>query len=210
MAIAGKKALVKVSGSAVAFTNEPTTADETLKVFQITDQTKRVWDRKSNITVEESTDNGTTWSAASGYSLDRLAGKVIFATAQAAGTQIRVSGSYLPLSIAAECKEYSYSLQGDNQDASSFGADFIKRKQGLKDISGSLSQWYVDTYFKDALTSGEPIVLEIYADSSANYDFRVWALLAKDEISSAVDGLIEAKVEFEGTADIDGRVISNG
>lgn len=213
MATAGLRAQVRVSGPPVAFTNEPTTADETLSRYRIADAARTVWERTGPVAVSRSTDGGGTFSAVpeGEYALDRLSGTVHFHAAQAAGTQVQVSGAYLPLSVAAEAKEYSYTLTGNNTEASRFGDAYTRRAQGLKDVSGSLSQWTTaERYFEDALTAGEPLVLEFYSDANAAPDLRVWARVSSSEMQAAVDGLMESAVEWEGTSDTDGRVVSLG
>lgn len=52
MALAGRKAQVKISGTATTFTGETTTTTDD-QIYQIDDTTKRVWDRTATITVYE-------------------------------------------------------------------------------------------------------------------------------------------------------------
>lgn len=208
MAKAGRKALIKVSGAAVAFTDAATTANGARTEYQITDTSKRVWDPTAPITVERSPD-GTTWTTVtSGFTLDRLNGKVLFSVAQASGTLIRVDGSYLPMTTAGEAYEFTYTLEADNQDFSAFQDEWVKRQQGQKDASASLSKWHIDQTFKDKLESGAQLVLEFYVDSSVGIDLKMWAICASDEISASADGLIEESIEFEGTTDMDGRMVA--
>lgn len=203
MAYAGKKALVKISGDPVAFTDEPTTANAGLTVFQITDATKQVWALDIAITVERSTDGGVTWVAldptTDGYTLQRLTGSVIFANARNAGTEIRVSGQYLPMSTAAECHEWDSTINGDLIDVTRFQSDWTEKIQGLKSAEGSLSRWWnIDTYFTDSLIAGKPVVIELYAQDSFEPD-KIWAILTSDEMSAAVDGAVEDEVSYEST-----------
>lgn len=210
MAIAGRRALVRVSGAPVAVTGEATTADGALRSFTITNPAYRVWDRAAPVAVTRSTD-GTTFTAvpAAEYTVNRLSGTVTFATPQAAGTQVRVSASYLPLAAAAEAKEFSYTLAGKQAEVSTFGASYVQRQQVQRDVTGSLSMWTTaDRTFEDALTADRPVVLEFYSDSSAAPDFRAWALVSKDDIKAAVDGMAETSVEWEGTPDTEGRITS--
>lgn len=206
MAYAGRKCQIKLGGAPVALSNAATTADGARKVYQITDAAKRVLDPNVVLTIEKSTD-GTTWSAASGFTVDRLTGKVNFSVAQAVGTQIRVSGSYLPMTAIGEAFEFTYTLEGDNQDVSSFSNDYIKRIQGIKDATASLSRWYVDNTFYDRLMAGSLCMLEFWINGTTP-DLKMWAILASDELSGSVDGVIEESLEFEGSADADGRVVS--
>lgn len=213
MATAGFRAQVMVAGAPVPFADAPTTADATLTRFRVSDPDRSVWDRSAAFTVRRSGDAGATFTAvpAGEYTLDRLSGTVVFAAAQPAGTVVQVSGSYLTLSAAAEAKEYSYTLTGNNAEATRFGDGYARRAQTQKEVTGSLSQWATaDRYFEDALASGQPVVLAFYSDAGAAPDLRVWALVASSEISAAVDGLVETSVEWEGTPDADGRAVSLG
>jgi hypothetical protein len=208
MALIGRKCIVKISGTSAALTNEATTADGTRTTYQITNTAKRALDPTASQTVQTSPD-GTTWTTIStGFTLNRLEGKVVFGSAQAAGTQVRISsGSYLPLSIAGEANDFKYTIEADNQDVTTFNTDYIKRKQGQKDASASLSGFYVDRTFYDKLTAGALCVLEFWRDNS-NIDMKMWGIIPKDEISASPDGMVEESVDFEGSADIDGRVVS--
>lgn len=209
MATAGRKALVKVSGVAVAFTNEATTGNAGRTVYTISNAAKAIWGLTVTITVENDAAGNAIYAASTGYTINRLLGQVTFATAKAAGTNVRVSGSYLPVSTAAEAKAYNYSLMTQNIPDNEFGDTQVTRVAAQKDASGSLGQWWsTDTYFSDALTAGNPVVLEFYSDSTGALDVRMWALLNKVGIQAVVDGLVEQSVEFQGTTDADKRTIS--
>ncbi|HET7657517.1 MAG TPA: hypothetical protein VFK37_04435 [Bacillales bacterium] len=214
MAVAGFKAQVNVSGTPVAFADEPTTPNADLTTYQINDNLKRVWDAQADITVEQSTDGGTTWNATDPktYKLNRLTGTVLFDAAQASGEQVRVSGQYLPMSKAAEAYEYKYKIEADNQDQHEFGVVYNKRVQGLKDVTGSIKRWYqTNSFFFDALNNEDVVVLEFYSDSSAaSPDLKAWAILSGDKPSVKVDGLVEEEIDFEGTEDRDGRAVAIG
>lgn len=206
MATPGRKALVKVSGAPVTLANAATTADGARFAYTITNVAQRVLDHSAAVTVETSPD-GTNWSAASGYTLDRLFGRVIFGTARPTGTQVRVSGKYVPMTTAAEAKGFSQTATAKNDDASVFGDTFVRRDQVQRDITGSLNSFRTtDKYFDDALTAGNPVVIEFALDGTVIS--RAWALLNSEQIQAAVDSLIEQDVEWEGAADADGRAIS--
>jgi hypothetical protein len=213
MAIAGLRAQVRVSGPPVAFSSEATTADAGRIRYRIDDVGKGVWGRTAPVEVRRSTDGASTLDPVAGaeYALDRLAGTVVFHTPQASGTVVQVSGEYLPLSVAAEAREFSYTLSGNSQEASRFGDAYTRRAQGLRDVTGSLSQWTTaERYFEDALTAGEPLVLEFYSQADGAPDLRVWAMVSSTDMKAAVDGLMETTVEWEGTPDADGRAVSLG
>lgn len=213
MALKGRHARVLVAGPPLLFTGEETTADGARKVYQVSDPKRRLWSADAEITVLRSPD-GADWDAVSPaeYTLDRLFGRVIFHDAQPEGTQVLVSGEYQLLSVAAAARSFSYSITATLQERAAFDDpdNFQRRRQTLLDVSGTVGRWYtLDPYFEDALASGEPVVIEFWSDrNAAAPDLRVRALLAQDQISAEAAGLVEQEVEWEGTADADGRAAS--
>lgn len=260
-AYAGKKALIKVSGVAVAFVGETTTSSGPNLSYQITDTSKRILDLTATISVHKFTENdaaedGTTTTNiemtahglivgdlivnetrsdaarivtavpdvnnvtvaavvdqadtdtiakyptenSADYTLNRLNGTVTYESA--VSRTILISGSYLPMSTAAECREYSLTINGDPIDVTRFGDDWLRKIQGLKSAKGSLSRWWdTDTYFVDALIAGDPVVIELYAQNDQDPD-RLWAILNSSEMSAAVDGAVEDSVSFESTNEL--------
>lgn len=203
MAIAGKKALVKVSSDSISFSAETfSTTDD--KTYTIDDTTKNLWCSDCTITVYE--DSSVTTED---YEINRLTGEIIFATVDGTRGAITADGEYLPLSIALESYDYTYSLSANNVNKNSFGDNFTKRTQTLIDVSGSLVRFYqVDSYFINSLLSNKSVIIELYSDSSNDYDIRIRALLSTNEVSAVVDGLVEESIDFEGTHDNENRVIS--
>lgn len=197
MAYAGRKALVKVAGTTVTMTAEATTllsgAGITVNTqYQITATTKQIIDINSTITVLVAAVPVTT-----GFTIDTLQGIIIFDTP--AIRTVTVTGKYVPTSTAAECKEWSNTINADMLDVTKFQDDWLVKQQGLKSCEGSLSRWLtIDTYFFDALIAGLPVVIEMYAQDTLNPD-RVWAILNSVEMSAAVDGALEEAVSFEST-----------
>jgi hypothetical protein len=103
--VAGRKALVKVAGAAVAFVTEACTNSGDSKTYQITNAIKRVWDPTIAITVFYN----AVLQAANTYTINRLTGKITFAVAQGASA-VTVTGSYLPLSNAVRAKSFSWNV----------------------------------------------------------------------------------------------------
>lgn len=134
----------------------------------------------------------------SNYSLDKLNGEVTYSTALA--RTIKISGSYLPLSIAAYATKVSRSQQCDLLESSTINSDgYKKRVPGLKSASGTITHLdVVDTIYEDALLSGNPIVIEDKSNASGLPN-RFWALFESDELTAAVDGLQEVSVSWTST-----------
>lgn len=210
MALSGQNVTVKISGAAVAFAQEATTADASLTVFQISNVSMQVWDRTFAITVESSTDGGTTWNVdpATDYTLDRLFGKVIYSAAKAAGTQVRVSGQYLPMTAVAEAHSWSDTGSLNTGDVTPFGSPAKKFIALEADVSGELADFNViDTFYRDTLAAATAVVLEF--DDSVEVA-RYWALLNKDEVKAQVGSPSDGTVSWQGVQDADGRVMSIG
>lgn len=128
------------------------------------------------------------------YNLNRLNGTVTFPTATS--RVIRISGNYLPMSVAAYANQMSKNEAADILDVTKFGDTYHKRKAGLKSASGSLTNFYsVDEVFSAALTAGEPVVIEDRTAAAAEPD-RYWALLESSEVSAAIEGMQSQAVSW--------------
>lgn len=205
--IAGKRALLQVSGASTAFTAAATTtSDDT--TYTISNAVKRVWDRTATITVKN---GGVVVDAvADPYTINRLRGKVVFASS--ATRTITLDGSYLPQTTVLKGKAYSWALTLATWDDTSFDSGgWVERGAGITDITGSIARgWTTDTFFRDAIMDatkgGVPFVIEFYLDlADAAPDMVCWAILDKHAVDAAVTGRVENALEFQGTADADGR-----
>lgn len=205
--VAGKNCQVRVAGTPTTMTDEATTtSDDT--IYTITDAVKRVWSPTGAIVVEEA---GTPVNAAlDPYTLDRLRGRVIFASADAGRGAITVSGNYVPTAVAAKTRAFSYQLSRAMLDDTSFDdAGWMTRVGGLLDASGTLGRrWTADPYFQEALLAADVVVLAFYTNPAAVPDLLCWAIIPKSALQAAVDGLVEEDVEWQGTTDADNRVAS--
>ena len=100
-------------------------------------------------------------------------------------------------------KDASMSMKGDNQDISTFGTDYIKRLQGLKDVTYSLSG-FVDltdttgqTIIRTALTGDTALFFKFLPDGTNGWKQEV--KVASFDMSAAVDGVVELSIELEGS-----------
>lgn len=77
-----------------------------------------------------------------------------------------------------------------------------KRIAGQKFASGTISQWdVVDSYFRDALTDGSPVVLEFRGQDTGDPQ-RLWALLESAEMTAAIDSPQDEAVSFISTDEL--------
>lgn len=207
--VAGRRALVKVVGAPVAFLTEAMTDSGDGLTYQITNAAKRVWDPTAAILVYAD----AVQQAAGSYTLDRLTGRVTFTANQGAAV-ITVSGSYLPASVAARGRGFSWNLQAtlaEDNDYDQVNTDggFQRKQQVLLDVSGTvMAKFSADAYFRDALLNDEIVVLEFFPDRSQAHDLICWGRLSKVDLQAAVESVQERSIEFQGATDADGRAAS--
>lgn len=204
-AVAGRKAQVKIPSAAIAFTDEATTSAGDGVNYQITNAVKRVWDATATITVKV----GGSPVSATTYTLNRLTGTVVFNVTDLGRAAVTVSGSYLPLSVLAEARSYTYELTAKNDPDSAFGDDYVTRVQAKKDLRGSLSRWHIETYFSAALLADTQLVFQFYAAATASPELTCWGKLTSRGFNAVQDGLQEESLDFVGTLDADNRAIDS-
>lgn len=209
--LAGKKALVKVTGAPLDFEDEEcSTSDD--QTYTIDDATKKYWDRDTAVQVFD--DGVAVDPQTDPYRIIRLTGQVVFDSVNALRGPITVTGKYLPTSVAAGARAYSFELTQSILDDTTFddlgSDDFARKIPGLKNVSGSISRRFrVESGMAAALIAGDPIILELYTDRAEAPDLVCWALLSKEGIQSAVDGTTDADVDWEGIPDADGVQIAD-
>lgn len=204
-AVAGRRAQVKKPSTAVTLTDEATTHAGDGKNYQITDATKRVLSPTAAITVK-------VGGVATGesYTLNRLTGTVTFVTANVGRAAVTLSGSYLPLSVVAEARTYTYELTAKNDPDSAFGDDYVTRVPTKLDVRGSLGRWSIDSFFSDALLADTPLVFQFFANAAQSPELICWARLSSRGIQAVQDGLGEETLDFLGTLDADNRAADLG
>lgn len=199
--IAGRRALVKVTGAPVALV-AGATATTDHQSYQLTDATKRLWDRATALVV----DVGGVLTGES-YTFNRLTGTVKFATVDAGRAAVTVSGAYLPTSIAVGATTASISITGSVLDDTDFASaqsngGFQSYIPGPLSVSGSVGmRLTTDTYFRDALLAGDPVIIEIFADGTGAPLFTCWALLNKTQLASDRTSLGTNSVDYVGAPD---------
>lgn len=111
-----------------------------------------------------------------------------------------------PWSDVQDLNDASMSLGGDNLDVSTFGTDFIKRLQGLKDGSYSLGGFYNPTdtngqvAIRNTWMNDTPLFVRYLPDGSTGFMQEV--KVSGFEVSAAVDGVVEVSIDLEGNGEI--------
>jgi len=201
VAIQGPDILVKIAGAPVAFSSAATASTADTNYALTAGLAGQPWDAFAAVSVLV---GGVATTDA--YAVNRLLGQIEFSTA--AVRVVTVSGSYLPMSQAASAKSYAYSGAANSIPDTVFNSSWITRSPGLKDLSGTLGQFWADRSFSTMLasTTYHPTIIEIYDDAGSTRGHRFWAQLGTVDVEAAVDGLVEETVGWECRPDADHRV----
>lgn len=186
---AGKTVVLKISGDGLPITSGLSTTDDT--IYQITNAAQRVLN-PDNLIVQVDGSAPTE-----PYVINYLNGTITF---QSADTRdVTVTGEYLPMTAIGSAREASHSEECALLDASVFGVEYVKRTQGLKSASGTITEIDItDTTFLDALREGKPVILEDRADESGEPN-RWKILLEEIEESADVTDLQTRTISWSST-----------
>ena len=161
MATAAYNTTIKIPGTSTMFSGEAMTLVSGT-TYQITDPTKRVWDRSVTPTFYD----GSSPIAAAGItSINYLFGKVTLASPPSGA--VTVDGNYLPMVEATGIREHSFSLSADLLDKTTYenNEGYRRRMYALRDVSATLSGFDIP-WFWDATDCGKNTAEEI--DDSTN------------------------------------------
>jgi hypothetical protein len=211
MATPGFKALIQITGGALATVNEAFTMLSGDISYQVTNAAKRVIDWNTALTVQRSLDGGASYTTVTNYSVDYLFGKITFTVANPVGTLVRASYNYLPLYTFAEGRDVSFDVSAAELDTTVFGDTDTHRIHGLFDLSGSITSLTLLNVTLDAPGTSEKtlaellndrdfVVLTYKPDSAGTFEMRAVVMFSSQALSQAVDGLAESTISFMGVA----------
>ena len=201
MAYPGKHARVLVqSTTSTPFSDEATTADVTNTIYTIDDRDMRYWDRTVPIAVER---DGNPVPE-NEYRVQHAGGRIYFYEPQDPADTITVSGAYVSVTVAAECREYTLTLESALVDTTVFESQgWRERIAGINGVSGTISGFYnVNNLFTDRLLNQEPLVIELWPNDALGEIFAFYAVLESQELSAAVEGAVETAVGYQSDGDL--------
>lgn len=173
----GFLAVVKVSGTSTAMTDEATT-NTAGNTWQITDASRRVLDRTVVPTFE---DNAVAIPAGDILSIDYLFGKVTF-TASKTGPITFATGNYMPMTDVAGANSYGLNMTADILDATDFAGatannGFRQKNYGLRSVSVTLSAWEdlaAGQVIRTAWLNRNEVVIEVQPSGGNSPISRGW------------------------------------
>jgi len=189
-------AQVKRGGTSTAFASEAMSLVSG-NTYQITDATKRIWDRTVVPTFSE---DSVPIPASDVVSIDYLFGKVTFATAKTGN--IFADGKFIPTVVVAGAHAYGVNMSHNILDDTDFdGAQtsngFRSKIYGIGDVSISLGRWEVlDSTFFTAINARTPIVVDIRPGGVGDYA-RGWFVVESEAHGGGIDDLESRDLTFQ-------------
>lgn len=193
-------ALFVSAGTPQALTNAPTTADTARERYRITDPSKRFITRTATVTVETSPD-GSVWTPATegtDYTLTRIGGIVEFTLAQDVGTQVRISGTYIPVVELANVTGWSFEVSRDVHAHIVMRQEYRVKAYGAGDTKGSFERLWFDEEMFDNLSGMADLIMVLYVNYDEGLAYGVYSKVASLKVDSAGDGVVQENVDFEG------------
>lgn len=161
--------------------------------YQITDTTKRIWDRNTAIVVKD----GATTLDRGAYDLIYGTGKIVLNAAPAGA--VTVSGAYLTASQLAQCKKWTLSAGPNLQDAAVFGDAWESKACVQRKASITVGRFYAPAFFAQL---GNPMVLVLY-EASGGAHYVAVCHMDTDGLEVAEGALVAESLSFTATGAID-------
>jgi hypothetical protein len=163
----------------------------------------RRWDNQETLTIEQDVGgDGSGWAAiTTGFTVDYLAGKITFASAQSAADDFRATGKKHTLIEVVDLT--GLSLQGSTKmlgDSSTIRSTFEEYLPGKKNWELDTDLWWVDGTYWEYLAAGR-LIAEIYYqyDNTTKKCLVGWAQLDGVKWSMPHDGLQTSKITLQGS-----------
>lgn len=207
MTFAGYLTKLRVSGIPTAMVSEDMSTSggsSTAAVYQINSTLRQVWDRKVVPTFRQTASStGALISSTAIVDINYVFGKVTFNSTQ--GGTVNVTGTYMPMAIAAGAHTYTLAQTADILDDTDFtSTGFRSKNVGLFDVSLTLNSWEpLNNQFHEFLVASstsvrlrEPLVAEVNPGGSS-LSARGWFVVENDSKSGDVSALEEKSISLQ-------------
>lgn len=189
----------KASGVSTVFTAEAMTDSGDHMRYFITNAAKGYWDLSAPLTVEKSTNGGTSWAAVTtGFIVELCGGNLVFAVSQTTAI-FRVTGKYFTLAAVGGGFNWKLDAENDLLESTDFQSNGWKTYvEGQSSFSGSFEKFWVDgTSLADL--GNELIMIVLYIDAGASkIRYEGYAIIGKNGVETPVDGLVKESIDFTG------------
>ena len=208
---------VKLGGTPTTMSSEATTQSSDGSVYQITDATRRVLNRKSSA-VPTVYQNAVAANS-SNYQLNYLFGKVNFDSTKASSIAVTISGEYIPVGSSEKithCNSHDVAIESDVLEDTGYkeaqeSSGNRSRLLGLMDSNVGLDRFEDGgREFFNALSSKDDLLIEV-KPAGADPTFRGWYKVEETNFSGGVEDLEAKDVTLQANAEtIEGDTVSFG
>ena len=199
---AGYVASVLRNGTSTAFGSSQAMTSINATTFQITDETKRIWDREATFTF---TGDG---GAITPESINYLTGTVTFATAPATPV-LATAGRYFPTASLGCSNSFNLTQTSDTTDTTCFetasvNGGFATYRATLKTVELELTGFYrASNQFYDMLQGRGELIVEVNPDGNMKSYARGFFKPVTDSQTGDVGGDETETVSFRLSAPVD-------
>lgn len=205
MAIAGYRAVVKLSGDSTAMVAEATTLSGGNTIAQITNTARRILNPAVAVTLK---DNGVT-QAANTYTLNFLYGKASKTAGSFTGP-VTIDASYLAMHSVAEGTSLSINCSREQLETSVFGTTDKSYLMGLKSAEGSIESLALlstdldpgagEIIIEDLFDDDVAKLLEVTLDPDLPKYWRGWVRFHGLNTEATVEDLVKSTVNWRTTS----------
>lgn len=172
--------------------------------YQISDATKRYWQKSAAVTVEKSIDSGVTWSTiTTGFNIEYCGGFIVFTSVQNVAHQFRVTATYYTVTEVMGMYEWELELKNSDLTMTNFGSNGAKEiLPGILEGEGKAAWYWADSSFLGYVQDPE-LVFVLYVDKTApkqRYEF--YGILTGGGPKVKVEDLIQEEIKFASSGGI--------
>ncbi|WP_256846912.1 hypothetical protein [Paenibacillus sp. Pae108] len=196
-------AIYQTSGPSVEFSQKELTNSGDNMRYYITEATSRYWDNSAPVTIEKSTNGGSSWViVTTGFTIEHAGGHVVFDTDQ--GNAIfRATGKKFNTVFVGGGFNWSLDIEVETMDSTTFASSGWREfSRSFAGFSGSFEQYW--TNGEASLQVGQAtFIIILYVDSGTSKSrYEGYAIITSDSIETASDSLVQETIDFNGNGKI--------
>ena len=169
------------------------------------------WDPTKTLTVQKSTDSGSTWNTVTNYVFWYPLGIITFASANGSGDLIRISaGSYFVLSALAGAHSWKATGKADTKETTGFQATggWATYIATVKSLTATISCYSVDARVLNEMaggglnTSNGIVLCQLWANETTGLRWQFYALPTQTAATVDVTDVEKQDVSFQNVGPV--------
>jgi hypothetical protein len=173
--------------------------------------THAAWDFTKTLTIQKSTDSGSTWNTVTNYSFWYPLGVIVFNTANGSTDLVRISaGSYFTLTSLAGAHSWKSTGKADTKETTGFQAvgGWATYIATVKSLTATISCFSVDTRVLNEMaggglnTSNGIVLCQLWANEATGFRWQFYALPTKTDATVMVTDVEKQDVDFQSVGPV--------